>query len=71
MKGWLLTGKGQRWELPTMLEWELDYGCATPCDSFRVVCLWDAGQEQKALADAVRFEARRGEETVFLGVVDE
>lgn len=71
MKGWLLTGNGKRWALPTMLEWELDYGCATPCDSFRVVCLWDAQQEQKPLADAVRFEAREGEETVFVGVVDE
>lgn len=70
MKGWLLTADGQRWLLPAMLEWELDYGCATPCDSFRVVCLWDTGQEQ-VLADAVRFEAREGEETVFVGIVDE
>jgi len=53
-----------------MLEWELDYGCATPCDSFRVVCLWSAGQE-RLLAGAVRFEACEGEETVFVGVVDE
>lgn len=66
-----MTGDGRRWALPTMLEWELDYGCATPCDGFRVVCLWDMEQEQKALADAVRFEARQAEETVFVGVVDE
>lgn len=70
MNGWLLTADGQRWALPAMLEWELDYGCATPCDSFRVVCLWDAGQEE-LLTRAVRFEAREGEETVFVGVVDE
>lgn len=70
MKGWLLTADGTRWLLPAMLEWELDYGCATPCDSFRVVCLWKAGQE-RILADAVRFEAREGDETVFAGVVDE
>lgn len=70
MKGWLLTADGRRWALPAMLEWELDYGCATPCDSFRVVCMWDAGQEQ-VLAEAVRFEAREGEHTVFAGVVDE
>lgn len=70
MKGWLLTAQGQRWALPAMLEWELDYGCATPCDSFRVVCLWETGQEA-VLADAVRFEARQGDETVFVGVVDE
>lgn len=53
-----------------MLEWELDYGCATPCDSFRLVCLWDTGQEQ-VLAKAVRFEGQEGTETVFVGVVDE
>lgn len=70
MNAWLLTADGKRWRLPAMLEWELDYGCATPCDSFRVVCLWDAGQED-LLADAVRFEAREGEQTVFVGVVDE
>ena len=70
MNGWLLTADGKRWRLPAMLEWELDYGCATPCDSFRVVCLWDPGQEE-LLARTVRFEAREGEETVFTGVVDE
>lgn len=70
MNGWLRTADGQRWRLPAMLEWELDYGCATPCDSFRVVCLWEMGQEA-VLGNAVRFEAREGDETVFVGVVDE
>lgn len=70
MNGWLLAADGRRWALPAMLEWELDYGCATPCDSFRVVCLWDGGQES-LLADAVRFEAYEGAEPVFNGVVDE
>ncbi|MBQ3134765.1 MAG: hypothetical protein IJB75_03005 [Oscillospiraceae bacterium] len=70
MNAWLLTARGQRWALPAMLEWEMDYGCATPCDSFRVVCLWNAGQES-VLADAVRFEACQGGQTVFVGVVDE
>ena len=70
MKGWLITADGTRWALPEMVEWELDYGCATPCDSFRVVCLWSGGQEQ-VLGHAFRFEAREGQETVFVGVVDE
>lgn len=70
MTAYLILSDGQRCRLPELLEWELDYGCGTPCDSFRVVCLWTCG-EDRVLADAARFEAFQGEEQVFAGVVDE
>ena len=70
MKAYLMTGDGTRYEMPELLEWELDYGCGTPCDSFRVVSLWDCA-EDAALADVIRFAAFQGQEQVFAGVVDE
>lgn len=70
MTACLITAEGQKYQLPELLEWELNYGCGTPCDSFRVVCLWN-GANDHVLADAVRFSARQDGETVFTGVVDE
>lgn len=70
MTACLITGDGRKYQLPELLEWELNYGCGTPCDSFRVVCLW-SGTDDRVLADAVRFAARQDGETVFVGVVDE
>lgn len=70
MTAYLVTGRDVRYKLPELLEWELDYGCGTPCDSFRVVCLWTCGDEH-ILADAVRFAAWHEGELVFTGVVDE
>ena len=70
MTAYLITGEGIRYKLPELLEWELDYGCGTPCDSFHVVCLWDC-MDDGVLADAVRFAAWQEEELVFTGVVDE
>jgi len=57
-------------KLPELLEWELEYGCGTPCDSFRVACLWN-GTDSSLLENAARFEAVQEDETVFVGVVDE
>ncbi len=70
MTAYLMTGDGTRYVLPELLEWELDYGCGTPCDSFRVVSLWTCGDDA-VLADAARFAAFQGQEQVFAGVVDE
>lgn len=70
MRACLLTGDGTRYDLPQLLEWELDYGCGTPCDSFRVVSLWTCGDDA-VLGRVVRFEAFQEQEQVFAGVVDE
>jgi len=70
MTAFLMTGDGSRYELPELLEWELDYSCGTPCDSFRVVSLWQCGSDD-VLGRVVRFEAFQGREQVFAGVVDE
>jgi len=67
---YLILGDGTRRKLPELLEWELEYGCGTPCDSFRVVCLWNTANDW-LLDDAARFEAYREKELVFAGVVDE
>lgn len=69
MNAELICADGTHSRLPELLEWSLEYGCGTPCDSFRVVCLW--GGDDGVLADAVRFEAFHGGEQVFAGVVDE
>ena len=70
MRAYLITADDMCRKLPELLEWELEYGCGEPCDSFRVSCLWSGAQEQ-VLADAVRFTAWQGEDLVFSGVVDE
>lgn len=70
MRAYLMTGDGTRYDLPQLLEWELDYGCGTPCDSFRVVSLWTCGDDS-LLGKVTRFSAFLGEEQVFAGVVDE
>lgn len=70
MTAFLITGSGERKKLPVLLEWELEYGCGTPCDSFRIVCLWN-GADHTLPAEAARFEAFHEGELVFTGVVDE
>lgn len=70
MTAYLITGSDVRYKLPELLEWEMDYGCGTPCDSFRVVCLWNCEDDQ-VLAQAARFTAWQDGELVFTGVVDE
>ena len=70
MTAYLIMGDGTRRKLPELLEWEVEYGCGTPCDSFRVVCLWNT-ENDTLLANAARFEAVHEDELVFSGVVDE
>ena len=70
MTAYLIYADETRDRLLELVEWELEYACGTPCDSFRVVSLW-ASQRDERLAHAVRFEAFHEQEQVFAGVVDE
>ena len=70
MIAWLVDGAGTQYRLPELMEWSMDYGCGTPCDSFRVACMWTC-IDDGILADAVRFRAFQDGEPVFTGVVDE
>jgi len=66
----LITATGIHYELPALCQWELEYGCGIPCDSFHVVCPWTC-TDDSILAHAVRFRAWEGTQQVFSGVVDE
>ena len=70
MTAYLTTARGERFQLPPLVEWEMSYGCGTPCDSFQVRCVWTCGEDE-VLARAARFTACFQGETVFTGVVDE
>ena len=65
----LLCYDGRRETLPTALEWELQYGLGTPCDSFRVKTLWTGGKEERLMA-GTRMEVTQEGKRVFTGVVD-
>ena len=49
MRGELLCWDGRRIRLPDAVEWQFQYGCGTPCDSFQLTCLWepDSGNDLK------------------------
>lgn len=70
MTGKLIGYDGKEYALPVLLEWTLNYGTGTPCDSFEVRCPW-GNRLDGALSDAVEFVAVENGETVFHGVVDE
>ncbi len=69
MNCYVTTVDGTHHTLHNCLEWQFDYGMGMPCDSFRVVCLWD-GRNLNAL-EWVEFTATEGDKTVFRGRVDE
>lgn len=69
MTAYVITSAGSRYALENCLEWEFDYGTGVPCDSFRVVCLWDGEDDSPLLWQ--EFLATEDGETVFYGVVDE
>ena len=64
------TWDGRSVPLPTPIAWRLDYGLGSPCDSFRVKLLWQAGDED-TLAAGIRMTVTDEGRTVFTGVVDE
>lgn len=70
MTGYVTTPQGERWQLPPLLEWELEYTSGSPCDSFWLRCPFD-GSNGAQLRQWSRFEAFEGAEQVFAGVVDE
>lgn len=70
MTGWITGYDGIKRRLPTVLEWKLEYGLGTPCDSFWVKCLWE-GADLGPLDRAVRFYAEEDGTRCFTGVVDE
>lgn len=70
MTACVIDGKGERWTLPRLLAWRLEYTAGVPCDSFWVRCAWDADNSTRP-EEWVRFEAAYQGERVFTGVVDE
>ena len=70
MEAFVSCWDGRGYALPRALEWEFSYGLGSPCDGFRITCVWAPGAE-KTMADAVRLRAVHGGETVFTGIVDE
>lgn len=70
MKAFVTDVRGTVWELPPARKWELEYGIGTPCDSFHLICPWQAG-EQSRPEEWVRFHAEHEGKRVFTGVVDE
>lgn len=70
MTGYLISYDGKRYQLPVLLDWKLQFGCGTPCDSFEVLCPWGDALDQR-LSHAFRFQAMENGTTTFFGVVDE
>lgn len=70
MTGYVTDGAGTLWQLPAPVEWEMEYGVGTPCDSFLVRCPWSAAGLGSP-ETWVGFQAEHGGERVFTGVVDE
>ncbi|MGM9619327.1 MAG: hypothetical protein ACI3W8_05800 [Oscillospiraceae bacterium] len=70
MKGYLRTYDGREYELPTLLQWEVDLTGSVPCDSFSVSCAYDPAM-LAVLPDVTRFYAVQEGQRVFFGVVDE
>lgn len=70
MTGFVVEGGGQVWQLPELLEFSVEYGVGTPCDSFSVCCVW-AEDNPTRPGDWWGFYAEEGGERVFTGVVDE
>ena len=70
MKAFVTDVQGTVWELPPARKWELEYGIGTPCDSFYLICPWQAAEQSKP-KDWVRFHAEHEGRRVFTGVVDE
>ena len=66
---WLDTYDGDRYELPVLLRWDLDYTGAIPCDSMTAACLYDAGMAE-VLPKATRFTAFQDGKIMLRGVID-
>ena len=70
MTGDLTGWDGQKFQLPELLAWTLEYTAGVPCDSFWLKSVYDPAMEEH-LRRAVGFTAVEAGETVFQGRVDE
>lgn len=70
MRGYLLTSRGERLDLPPFTSWRLRRTGGVPCDSFEGTCPWDRGTES-AFDSACRLVAEEGSARRFTGVLDE
>lgn len=66
---YLDTYDGERYELPVLLRWNLDYTGMVPCDSMTAACLYDAGMAE-VLPKATRFTAFQDGKIMLRGVID-
>lgn len=69
MKLQLETYDGAKYELPTLLSWDLDITSSVPCDSLTATCIYDP-EMSEILPKATRFTALEDGETKLRGVVD-
>ncbi len=69
MTAYVIGADGGSRLLENCLEWEFDYSMGLPCDSFRVVCLWDGADDNPI--QWREFYATENGAPVFRGVVDE
>ena len=65
----LHTYDGLSYDLPMLLNWDIDLTGAVPCDSMSLTCLYDGGMAD-VLPKAERFTAFREGEIMLHGVVD-
>lgn len=70
MKAYIYDCGGGKWQLPSLLRWEISHGFCSPCDSFEVEFIYRTDMLE-TLSKAVVFEAVYGGKTVFYGRVDE
>lgn len=70
MRGFVTDARGERWVLPELTGWRLEYTAGVPCDSFWLCCPWENGSGT-CPADWVTFMAEHEGERVFTGLVDE
>ena len=70
MKGFLTDFRGNKFELPILIGWDIRHGMGLPCDAFEIAFLYEESM-LNMLSDAIRFEAEHEKNRVFSGVVDE
>jgi len=70
MTGYILTCKGETWQLPHLLSWEITRTDGESCDAAQVEFLYEPSRLQ-VLKEAVRLRLTEDEKTVYFGVVDE
>ena len=70
MTAYVIDANQDRWTLPKLLAWRLEYTAGVPCDSFWLRCVWDADNTTKP-EQWVGFAADYEGQRVFTGVVDE